>query len=392
MEKGKQFTVYLFSMRIASTLLSFGILSFLIRNLSLPDFASIQAFLSLLGIFYWILDFGSTNILIMSYARSENLIFRKLMGIRLIIFLIFMFTSTVVVSSFCSWQLTILYFALSLDLAYESLNSLRQVSFGSDNYFWGLIGRRVFQISSLFFLGVFHEVSLINIGVMYIFSSIAPLLLDIFKFKPIFTELNFASYLQGRLLWFQGGGTSLANLDIWLLSQGPSSIFVPSVVVGKRISSSIGLIGGVLTPETLLLTSKLEGIDSAQTRKIVKWTIASVGLSLLILLNEERILQLMMGSHSSEVSHWIIRLFVISVPLGILNSNLNAILIGLQAFKHAAFSTYLSTTIYLSLIFAGIFTGKAGLFIPLGIAMNLLSESLLLFIFVTLKRRRRVFE
>ena len=118
----------------------------------------------------------------------------------------------------------------------------------------------------------------------------------------------------------------------------------------------------------------------------------SVGLSLLVLLNENRVLQLMMGSHSTEVSHWIFRLFVISVPLGIVNANLNAILIGLKVFKLASLSTYLSTTIYLSLICVGIYTGKSEFFIPLGIAMNLLSEFLLIFLILALKKRSRDFE
>ncbi len=364
--------------RVLSAAISFMIVSLLIRDLSKEDFNNYAVTLSVLALLFWILDFGTSNLLIMLHGKSEQQKIRELLGTRFLIFSFIVTAGSVGAYFLAGFEIALMFFAFSLETSYESLNSFRQINSTNRQLLNNILIRRVAQITTLFILSHYSKLNLITTSTVYIISSFIFVFNDYIKYKPIFSKVNFSLYFGGRWIWVQSGGTSLANLDILILNNSTASHLIPSFIIGKKFSNALGIIGSVTSPHTLLLSSKSDPNLINQLKRVIKWTLFITLLSSLIFTFHDPLIQLIMGVKSDNANMWIIGTCLIIAPIGIINSNLNAMLIGLGSMKFVALSTYLSTLIYLMILLMVNFFKLSDIFVAVGIFANLLIEFILL--------------
>jgi hypothetical protein len=375
--------------RLSSMFLSFGILSLLIRNLTISDFSRIQVLLGVLGICLWALDFGSANLLILNHGKSKTSELHGIFLIRLIISSGVLIVITLSVSLTVGFSTATLLFALWSDLSLETLNNFRQVSYKPGLYFLTVTGRKFYQFISILLLTLASEISLNKYSIILILSSVIVNFVDIRQIGPTWSSIDFRLYFTGKWIWFQSGGSSLAGLDVLVINNGLASVLLPTLAVGKRISNSLGFIGGVLAPESMLLSARSGSLNLKNLKKVILGALVTLFFSAIIFIFENQILGLIMGSTYNTNYVWIIRAFLIALPIGIITSSLNSVLIGLGLFKQASVTTYLSTFVYLGLISVGILSMQITTFLTVAIIMNLLIELSLQIVFLALNERKR---
>jgi len=374
--------------RISSFLFSVGILITLVHNLNLPDFTRLQLYLSGIGICLWVLDFGSSSSLIINQGKNQPDKIRELLGLRILIISGALILLTFCALIFMNLRAAILLFAVWADLSLETLNGFRQVAYRQSTYFLILSGRKFLQIILLLLFAFYSNINLLNLSAIFIFSSTLVLLIDLKQMKPTFKNLSLRRYYEGRWIWFQNGGTSLANLDFWILNQGISNFVIPTLAIGKKIASSLGLVGGILATQSMLITAREQVVDRQHLKKVFYWAFAVAFASLAIFISESQVLSLITGNKSNGSLIWIIRAFLIVVPVGVITSSLNSILVGMGLNKEAAISTYVSTLLYLLLILFGAIKGFSIMFVSLAIIINTLTELLIQIGFLIIKERK----
>jgi len=374
--------------RVSSLLLSFGILITLVNYLNLSDFSRLQIYLSVIGIILWVLDFGSSNSLILNQGKNQLDKIRELLGLRILMVSAALVLLTICVSIFIDLKAGLLFFALWADLSLETLNGFRQITYKQSTYFLAISGRKILQLILLSLAASYSKINLVNLSAIFICSSTLVLLMDLKLMKPTFKNLSLRSYYDGRWIWFQSGGTSLANLDFWILSQGISIFVIPTLAIGKKIANALGLVGGILSTQSLLITARERAIDRKQLKKVFCWAFAVALISLAVFVFENQVLLLINLDKSNGSLVWVIRAFLIVVPLGVITSSLNSILVGLGLNKEAAISTYVSTFLYLLLIFFASFKGQSIILVSIAILINTLAELLMQIGFLIMNERK----
>ena len=369
--------------------LSFGILSLLVRNLAITDFSRIQVLLGALGICLWVLDFGSANRLILNHGKSKASELRRIFFIRLVISTGVLVVILLFVSVTAGLSTAILLLALWSDLSLETLNNFRQVTYKPALYFLTVTGRKFYQFLSILLLTFDNNISLNEYSMILILSSVIVNFIDIRQIRPTWRTIDFRLYFTGKWIWFQSGGTSLAGLDVLIINHGLMGVLLPTLAVGKRMSNSLGFIGGVLAPESMLLTARSGTVNLKNLKKVFFGALVTLCFSTIVFIFEGQILRLIMGATYNTSYVWIIRAFLIALPIGIITSSLNSVLVGLGLFKQASVTTYLSTFVYLALISIGILTKQITTFLTVAIITNLLIELLLQIVFLALNERKR---
>lgn len=374
--------------RISSLLLSIGILVTLVHNLNLFDFSRLQICLSGIGICLWVLDFGSSSSLILNQGKNQPDKIRELLGLRILIVFGALILLTICALIFIDLTAGILIFAVWADLSLDTLNGFRQVAYRQSTYFLTIAGRKLLQIILLSLVAFYSKINLVNLSIIFIFSATLVLVMDLKLMKPTFKNLSLRRYYEGKWIWFQSGGTSLANLDFWILSQGISIFVIPTLAIGKKIANALGLVGGILSTQSMLIAAKEQAIDRKQLKKVFRWALAVAIMSLAIFIFERQVLSLLISDKSNESLIWIIRAFLIVVPVGVITSSLNSILVGMSLNKEAAISTYASTLLYLLLIFFAVFESLNIMLISLAIIINTLAELLMQAGFLLINERK----
>jgi len=334
------------------------------------------------------LDFGSSSSLIINQGKNQPDKIRELLGLRILIISGALILLTFCALIFMNLRAAILLFAVWADLSLETLNGFRQVAYRQSTYFLILSGRKFLQIILLLLFAFYSNINLLNLSAIFIFSSTLVLLIDLKQMKPTFKNLSLRRYYEGRWIWFQNGGTSLANLDFWILNQGISNFVIPTLAIGKKIASSLGLVGGILATQSMLITAREQVVDRQHLKKVFYWAFAVAFASLAIFISESQVLSLITGNKSNGSLIWIIRAFLIVVPVGVITSSLNSILVGMGLNKEAAISTYVSTLLYLLLILFGAIKGFSIMFVSLAIIINTLTELLIQIGFLIIKERK----
>lgn len=374
--------------RISGLIFSFAILVTLVHSLNLSDFSLLQICIAGIGICLWVLDFGSSSSLILHQGKNQPDKLRELLGLRILILSTTLILLTICALIFTDLKTGLLIFAVWTDLSLDTLNGFRQVTCRQRTCFLVISGRKLLQITLLSLVAFYSKINLVNLSAIFIFSSTLVLVIDLKQMKPVLKNLSLKRYYEGRWIWFQSGGTSLANLDFWILSQGVSIFVIPTLAIGKKIANSLGLVGGILSTQSMLITAKRQVIDRKQLKKVISWALAVACMSLVIFIFERQVLSLLISDKINGSLIWIIRAFLIVVPVGIITSSFNSILIGMGLHKEAAISTYVSTLLYLFLIFFASFKIVNIMLISLAIIINTLVELLIQVGFLIIIKRK----
>jgi hypothetical protein len=367
-----------------STFMLFG-LSF--QNLSLKEFAMVQLTTSILGIVLWFLDFGCmTNVLLLS-GKGKIQEFRRLLGVRFAIMLTMVSILIGMAAIESGNRESLLILAIFLDLYTDSLVNLRQIHENSLKAFLKLAGKKFLQLGSFFVLIHTTEFGKLNaLSVSILFGSTLVFVADWLKFRPAFRFSDLRNYFREPGIWFQSGGTALASLDIFILTRFGGLDFVPIMSLGKRISSSIGILGSSLVPETLNDWNQRNDRRDLVYFRITIFSAISGISSFLAFLYRDYIALTILGRNLSSEEGLVLNCILLSIPIGVLTANLNAILISMNSLKEASWSTFTSSLVYLSILLFGMHNTHVAFVLSLGIIANISLELLVQCLFLVRNR------
>lgn len=362
--------------RIFSIIASLIILRIILDQFSLVDFAQVQKQFGLISILLWLADFGMLNYAIILFAENATREIREVLSTRfwtiLLVFLIYLIAHFFFESDLDS---LVLIFAIFCDIYTDSLTGFRQIA-GSVKYsIFSLLVKKLSQLVLILLTARIHEkVSLID----YAFALLLPsLLIFVFDaknlaFSLLYFEIKFLD--KSKKIWFQSGGTSLASFDIPILTAFNALSVIPIFVVSRKISNALGIFGSTMVPQSMT--------DAASNRISTRKTLNGVfsisllvlGMCILIGVFSGYILKNLFNLEGSSENLSIFLVVLATIPIGVITSNLNAVLISSSRAGLAAATTYVSSIIYLSTIYCGCQMNKPYLGLSIAVMVNLLTE------------------
>lgn len=362
--------------RAFSIIASLLILKITLDQFSLLDFARVQRQYGLLSILLWLADFGLLNYAIILFSENGARDLQKVLSTRFwSILMVFSTYLTFYVFIGDNLQFKVLVCALFLDIYTDSLNGFRQIAASAKFSILSIVVKKFSQlILILLALRVDQNLSLIDYTLAFTFPSLLIFYFDIAKFKFRFSSFQIKYLLKSKQIWFQSGGTSLASFDIPVLISLNAFSVIPIFVVSRKISNALGVFGSTLVPHSMR--------DSASNRVSTRKTLKRVySISFLVLsfcipigLFSELVITNFFDLESSRDNLSIFLVVLASIPIGVITSNLNAVLISTNRAGLAAATTYTSSLTYLATIYLGCILNQPYLGLALAVVLNLLTE------------------
>lgn len=337
------------SIRSISSFISAAFILLSAHYLPFSTFASLQINFSLAAIALWIGDFGLMNMMIIAKGMEDTTIYSTAWVARNIGILFVTTLLIVLMDSFhFSHFVFLLFLGSILDLYTDSLVSIRQISTSTKVSFWLQIGKKLSQTILLVTLNSFSKgISVSQFFTIYSLPSALVIGYELINFRNPKVHNLRATLASSFKIWIQNGGTALAGLDLWIISQLGGISVVPFISIGRRCNSVLGNIGTVLSIDFMhkaALTKKINRID---LRRLIYFSAFAYVPIVVACLAAEPILLQVLRLHPNGIQLLVFRCVLLSGPLAIVTSSLNSMLLGLQSFRKAAAATFLSTAIYL---------------------------------------------
>jgi hypothetical protein len=319
------------------------------KLLNLSTFASFQVNFGFAGIAVWFGDFGLLNLMIIYKAQTNSERYKICWSLKNVGFLVITILSCFLLSVDHLQNFSApLYLTSALDIYTDSFVALRQTSRSTKQSFWIQFLKKLFQISILILIKIGADtVSLFEFVFALTFPSIAVLSFEIWsngKWK--FADVN-EIYSQSGKLWAQSGGTTLAGLDLWIVSQFGGIAIVPIIAVARRFGSIFGTLGSVLAIDSMHNSARDKLVVAEDLKKLCKIGFLFYIPAFILAIFSEEILQVFLNSQPSQLDDLLFTAVILASPLAIITASLNGMLLGLKRFRAAASATYLSTIAYI---------------------------------------------
>lgn len=365
--------------RIFSIIASLIILRIILDQFSLVDFAQVQKQFGLISILLWLADFGMLNYAIILFAQNGKRDIRELLSTRfwtiLIVFLIYL-----TVHYFFENELVslVLIFAIFCDIYTDSLNGFRQIAASVKYSIFSLLIKKLSQLVLILFTARIDEkASLIDYAFALTLPSLLIFCFDAKKLALSFFYFQIRFLEKSRKIWFQSGGTSLASFDIPILTALNALSVIPIFVVSRKISNALGIFGSTLVPQSMKDAASNRISTRKTLNRIFSISFLVFGICILIGVFSEYILKNFFNLEGSRQNLSVFLVVLATVPIGVITSNLNAVLISTSRAGLAAATTYVSSFVYLSTIYFGCELNLPYLGLSIAVMVNLLTEYLM---------------
>lgn len=362
--------------RVFSIVASLIILRITLDQFSLLEFSQVQRQYGLLSILLWLADFGLLNYAIILFAENGAPDLQKVLSTRfwsiLTLFSIYL-TSHIFMEE--NLEFGFLICALFFDIYTDCLNGFRQIATSAKFSILSMVVKKFSQlILILLALRIDQNLSIADYALAFAFPSLLIFYFDVAKFKFSYSSFQTKYLFNSRKIWFQSGGTSLASFDIPLLISLNALSVIPIFVVSRKISNALGVFGSTLVPHSMR--------DAASNRVSTRKTLNGVysisflvfGICILIGLFSELIITNFFNLESGRDNLLVFLIVLAAIPIGVITSNLNAVLISTNRAGLAATTTYVSSFIYLVTIYFGCILNGPHMGLSLAVVLNLLSE------------------
>jgi len=319
--------------------------------MSVDEFALVQVQFTFGGLICWVFDLGLIGFAFISAAKGNLGEMAACWALRTKFFVI---PATGILILFFWGQMSItIAFALIVGMQEFIVDShlpIRQIVRGSAINFHFVTTRKIAQVLLILVFYVTSgfvslEQALSAVGL----PSFIVLVLDlIFLFRNNYrTEISAIHIKKSMKYFLQNAGTSLATLDVVVISFYGSKDLIYPYVLGKKFYSFLMIPGTVFMQQTIY-NEKTTGHSRSkflQTMKGVNGTtVLCCLISLIVFIFMSDIF---LGQHAAIEATQLIGLMILLPVLGVSSTNLNAILISRDSFKLATFATFTSSVIYL---------------------------------------------
>lgn len=362
--------------RSFSILASLVILRITLSDFVLSDFIQVQLHYGLVSILFWFADLGLLNYSIILFSEKKFFYSKRVMSTRFwLILLFFIIYALIQVINFGRVEVLVLIVAIFFDISTDSLNGFRQVAASMKYSVISLAAKKICQlIFILFIIQQNEKVTLIN----YSFAILIPSIL-VFFYDSRFLHFNLrffdTSYLRkSKDIWFQSGGTSLANFDIPILTSLNGVVAVPVFVVSRKFSNALGIFGSTLVPQSMSDAASNRITTQKSLSRSISVALIVLIFSLVIIVCASPILEKFFKINPNKSNLTLFVAVLLIAPLGVISSNLNALLIATNRSRLAAVATYSSSICYLGLIVIGCLTSKPYIGLVMAVFMNLVIE------------------
>ncbi len=362
--------------RVFSIVASLIILRITLDHFSLLDFSQVQRQYGLLSILLWLADFGLLNYAIILFSDNGARDLQKVLSTRfwsiLILFSIYL-TSHICMGH--SLEFGFLICAIFFDIYTDSLNAFRQIAASAKFSIFSMVVKKFSQLMLILLaLRIDQNLSLTDYALAFTFPSLLIFYFDAATFKFRFSSFQTKYLFDSKKIWFQSGGTSLASFDIPLLISLNALSVIPIFVVSRKISNALGVFGSTLVPHSMR--------DAASNRVSTRKTLNGVysisflvfGFCIPIGLFSELVITNFFNLESSRDNLYIFLVVLAAIPIGVITSNLNAVLISTNRAGLAARTTYASSLTYLATIYFGCILNQPYIGLSLAVVLNLLTE------------------
>ena len=374
-----------FSIRTASSILSALFILFSAHYLSIATFATLQINFSFAGIAVWIGDFGLMNLMIISKGKHDNSTYSTAWALRNIgVFVTMILFVSILDILNVNEFVPLLFVASVFDVYTDSLVSLRQITNTAKASFWFQFGKKFIQTASLVIWHSYtHRVTITEFFVIYALPSVAITAYEVIHFGNHKIVNLRETLISSSKIWSQNGGTALAGLDLWIISQLGGIAIIPFISVGRRFNSVLGNVGTVLSIDFMHKVSRTKIVDRMDVKRLLILSTLFYGIVVIVCFLSEPLLQEIFNLHPNRLQLLVFQFVILSGPLSIITSSLNAILLGFQFYAKAALATYVSTAIYLPILFATGHFGSIAIIFIVACYANLIIEMLVELLFLT---------
>ena len=329
--------------RFVSLLGSSLILLLSIKLLTPDDLDTYIVNLGLASLFVWLADFGLGNLALMSASRGEASQFRVLLGLKFFSFF-FLLSITTFILNFAGLPKfeSVIYIAMAVDVMTDTLVSVRQITCDWRTGFLIQASKKISQVALLFVFFVDKSgLTLKSFGMIILLPSLLIILFDVAHLQPLVRKFPASTFNNATKIWLQGGGTALANIDTWLISNLGGGSILPIIIVSRRFSNLVGIFGANQAVETLKNFSRNKEISRKRISFIFTTSRRFFLLVSLMAIASPWILSIFVGRQPKPLEIAISIFVILSAGLGFLTASLNAVLISAHKFRFAALSTYL---------------------------------------------------
>lgn len=349
-----------FSLDIVARYLTAGFSFFnillLVKMQSLDDFSSFQVAFSFSSLLIWISDFGLGVSLIQAMARNTNDTAKSIWTLRVAIFILMTIIGCTLAASFFTINFLFFLLAANFDAFTDSNLNFRVVSAKRILYYFFQPIKKIVQFVLLTML----QVSSLTIDsklicVVFLLPSIIILVLDTHIYGGFTKNLDFSHIKHSIGKWIQSGGLALVNLDNLILSHFGMSAVIAVLSITKKIYSVIAIIGTAAIPKVLYSVTKDEGISKPIQNMILKVTFLCASFATLTAIVHPILFKFLLNNLPLEFeNHLMIAVYLLTLPLTIINLALNSSLLGLSRNLSAGLVTYFCGFLYISVLYVSL--------------------------------------
>ena len=360
-----------FSSRALSTLFGIALSISLIRFLNNEQFALYQVCFVAGALIGWLLDFGLVGAFINFRVRSETSNALICCNSRFLIMSLITVLTTFFWVSFRQYSdIALLVYMAFIDTYSDNFMSARQLFTSSRHFVITSVGKKVMQLLLFFSSLHFYELSLSSIAFSMILPNIIVIVFDLFEFPVRGVRVSRLVLTIGLGNWFQSGGTVISQLDNVIAFAKFEDAFLKVIASSRRISSGIGLVGSAYSPHILASSGNANRDLDQHVKRVLRLSVFVMLFAVLpILVFARLIFQSLFGIELKPNEIWTVYAIIGIIPFGIVSANLNAILVGNRKFIQAACATYVSSFIYLILLFQ--MGDKSTNWFAFGVVLNL---------------------
>ena len=349
--------------RYITTGFSFINILFLVKLQNLNDFSAFQVAYSLASIVTWISDIGLGITLIQALASNKMQLVKSIWSLRIAIFLLISAFSYGFAFYAVSPNFIFFFAAANFDLFTDSNLNLRVVSTRRTLDYTVQPLKKFVQFASLILLYISSTtVDSRMICTVYVLPSLALLIFDTRRFGGFTIRWELNQINKSASKWLQSGGLALVNLDNLILGYFGMHSIIVILAITKKIYSAIAVVATAAVPKVLFQVTKDKIIGRHIRILIAKVTLSTGILAVLASIFHSHIFQILLKNiplYSAE--HFMITVYLLTLPLTIMCLALNATLLGLNRNFSAAAATYSSSVIYLSVLYISLCYVNGGL-------------------------------
>lgn len=322
--------------------LSFSILLLEIKLLNTHDFEVFAISAATSGWIVWVSDYGLTGYLTILIENGNRfkarVLFRFRMTSLILILLIFALLSLRI-----SFPILVIS-ALTIDILSDGLLNMRMIARSRSNQ-WVFLGyKKIMQVAVLlFFLASGFELDIYLLALI-IFTSNLPLFLSDLGLLAN-SQPSFSDEIEKRKLflnWIQNGGTTVASLDIPIIAHFHPDLLI-IYTLAKKFTNFLSSGSGAFLRKTL---------HSKETIQLRHFIVAITCTATTCVLIFPLFGQLLIPNFIYSIHiHIFFGAVVFLTPLGVITFHQNAILLKMGKLKELVISNWISSLVYLLILF-----------------------------------------